>query len=179
MPTAMSPDHSATSSFSLTVVHLGKSTNLDFLASATLADLQRTITEQYSIDAMQQKLIYKGKRLDGMSSLSLSSLLPPGAKMLLLGMDNRAAAEAQEAIELRQKKSLAFALHKSHPAPRVRNTSQPTTNAAKDQYRFHQIVPFGKEIPHHEKRLAMLERLANDEAIRDVMLKREFAVGIL
>lgn len=177
----MSPEQSTSNSFSLTVVHLGKSTILDFPTSATLSDLQETIATEYSIDPAQQKLIHKGKRLESTTSIPLNSLLPTGAKVLLLGMDSQTAALNQAAIEQRVKKHEAFARHKSHPPQRVRNTSTPTSSEAqaKENYRFHQIVPFGREIPHYEKRLAMLERLANDEAIRDVMVKREFAVAIL
>ncbi|BGP15922.1 hypothetical protein JCM10213_003648 [Rhodosporidiobolus nylandii] len=108
-------------------------------------------------------------------------------KALLVGTKRSAMEEVQAAEELRQKKHAAFLFHQSHPSSRPSSSSRAgihtlsSSGGADDpeRYRFYDLQPFPPTVPQFEKRKAMLERLSNDAAVKDVMRRHKFAVGVL
>ncbi|GAA5970855.1 hypothetical protein JCM11641_004482 [Rhodosporidiobolus odoratus] len=125
-----------------------------------------------------------------MVAAALSNETTPGRplKALLVGT-KRSELEALKAAEdLRRKKHSAFLFHQSHPPSRPASSSRagvhtlsPAAGGEDDleRYRFYNLEPFPATVPQLEKRKAMLERLAADPAVKDVMRRHRFAVGAL
>lgn len=59
----------------------------------------------------------------------------------------------------------------------VRSTGPPSTTADA-KYRFHRIEPL-QHLPDPSSALSLLTRLSNDPAIRNIMQKHQFSVGVL
>jgi hypothetical protein len=104
-------------------------------------------------------------------------------KALLVGTKQTSFDSLQAAETLREKKHQAFLHHQSRPPPppsRVGGVH--TIGGGEDdpeRYRFYDLQPFPESVPQLEKRKAMLSRLAEDKAVRDVMRRHKLAVGVL
>ncbi|GAA5875552.1 hypothetical protein JCM8547_007580 [Rhodosporidiobolus lusitaniae] len=107
-------------------------------------------------------------------------------KALLVGT-KRTSLEALQATDaLREKKHAAFLHHQSRSSLSRPSSSRAGVHtfdsageADPDRYRFYHLEPFPETVPMLEKRKAMLDRLASDPAVKDVMKKHKFAVGVL
>lgn len=53
------------------------------------------------------------------------------------------------------------------------------TSLERSTFKFRRVMPFGRDVAHYDERVKMLNRLASDPAVRHVMVKRKYTVGIL
>ncbi|BGP39787.1 hypothetical protein JCM10450v2_003758 [Rhodotorula kratochvilovae] len=186
----------------LAVTHGGRTVPVSLAASSSLAHLSAHLAAAFNLAPASLKLLLKGKKLpldpaDPSAQQRLGSVLAalldpavvaaassPSAplKALLVGTPAQ-ALDALHAVEaLRARKHAAFAHHEAHRAPRARAAgvhSLAEGGNDGERYRFHALEPFPERVPQFEKRQAMLRRLAEDPAVRDVMKRHEFAVGML
>lgn len=148
---------------------------------ATVAHLQTALERAYRVPARSQKLLLpKGKKLDTTRDESLlvdqlqTGDLTSSAKMtklLLIGQTKDTLCVLEHEQSQRQAKHSAYQHYERHKPQPVRNTTSSAELLEKEQYRFQVIRPFERDVPQWDKRNAMLERLANDEAVRAIMVK--------
>ncbi|GJN89127.1 hypothetical protein Rhopal_002101-T1 [Rhodotorula paludigena] len=121
--------------------------------------------------------------------VAASSTTPKPIKALVVGTKRSAYDSLQAAERLRERKHAAFVHHQAHAAharpsssARAGVHSFATLAGGEDdpeRYRFYELEPFPQSVPQFERRKAMLQRLAQDPAVRDVMRRHKFAVGVL
>lgn len=166
----------------LTISHAGRSIDLSVPSSTPASELQSLLQNHFSVSPSVQKLLTKGRRLDLTTNPTtpLSILLGPSPshKLLLIGAPSQALASLEADQALREAKHRAFEHHASRPQYKVARTGVAGVDE-REQYRFHELRPFPEEVPSYEKRVRMLERLASDPAVRDVMVRHKFVVGVL
>lgn len=179
------------------VTHAGRTVDLSLSPSSSLASLADTLSNEFDLSPSSLKLLFKGKKLaiDGGEADSLQEVLErtfgptlvaesrtKPIKALLVGT-KRSEIEAMEAQDaLRRKKHDAFLFHQQHQArPSSRSGVHSLSDSSSDpaHFRFHHLEPFPKSVPFFDRRKAMLERLAEDPAVKDVMRRHKFAVGVL
>jgi hypothetical protein len=75
----------------------------------------------------------------------------------------------------RERKHAAFQHYERHKPRPVANTSATSEELLdRERYRFHVVRPFERDVvPEWDKRDAMLRRLADDQAVRAVMVKHK------
>ena len=165
---------SASTDVHLTIMHGGSREDLVFSADSTLMDLSSKIETAFSVPTARQKLIVP--RLGLLKppfkdpSMPLQSLV--GRSITLLGSTEAVVSSMQEA------ESLAVARYTSRAVAAVRRPTSATTRAKPDQYTFATIRPM-QWLPHPERSLRLLERLANDPGIRYTMRIHKFSVALL
>ncbi len=169
----------------LTVSHSGQTSDLTFPPSTPLSRIQSALATAFHVSPPAQKLLTKGKKLDTSNpDISLSTLLGSSSassashKVLLIGPASAALAALQAEEKLRGRKHAAFAHHAQGPKYKVRSTGVHGVDEAAN-YKFHEVVPFPPEVPSLEARRKMLDRLASDPAVKDVMKRHKYAVGRL
>lgn len=173
-------------SIELLVSHSGRSVHLTFPPDATVGTVQAKLEQEFLVPKSAQKLLTKGRKLDTTTSdARLSTALGPSSsssasshKLLLVGPRSDALAQLKADEDLRQRKHAAYEHHSSKPKYKVASTGVHGADE-NSNYIFHQIVPFAKDVPSYDARLKMFNRLANDEAIKAVMIKHKYAVGVL
>ena len=147
-----------------------------FPSTAPLAELQSAIASHFSVAPAFQKLLSKGARITLPERTPLAAL--PATKLLLVGPSTATLdAQAREQDERRRKHD-AWEYHQSKGQAKVRFTKAGGIDGT-EQYRFQALKPFPPEVPQLEARKKMLERLSEDLAVREVMIKHEFVVGTL
>ena len=105
-------------------------------------------------------------------------------KALLVGTPSSTLDTLHATEDLRARKHAAFVHHAqraslARPTPSSRIRTLTDSTSAASRFTFHALEPFPSSVPEFARRRAMLERLAADPAVRDVMLRHEFAVGEL
>lgn len=174
---SMASTSSSTLDLPITATH-GGSTQPIPASVDTIAALLQTLYDLFSVPPATQKIIHRGKQLQLLPpSTPISSVLPPGAKLMLIGAKEVELQSSQRAAEERQKKKAAFDYHKKNPGPKPRNTR--VGGVEDGEYGFERVVPFPPEVPSEDARKKMLDRLLNDEAIKDIMKRHQFSVGTL
>ncbi|GAA5908194.1 hypothetical protein JCM8208_000339 [Rhodotorula glutinis] len=105
-------------------------------------------------------------------------------KALVVGTPSSTLDSLHATADLRARKHAAFLHHASRaslarptPSSRIRTLTDSESSASR--FTFGALEPFPPSVPSHARRVALLERLAADPAVRDVMLRHEFSVGIL
>ncbi|KAK4699078.1 DNA-dependent metalloprotease WSS1, partial [Phenoliferia sp. Uapishka_3] len=168
----------STSTLPLTVsVTYNRTTEtFSFPPSAPLSSLHLALSAHFSVPLSFQKLLSKGSRITLPETALVSAL--PATKLLLIGPQSTIVdAQAREEDE-RRRKHEAFEYHRSKGQAKVRSTKLGGLDKD-DQYRFGELRPFPESVPQLERRTKMLERLSEDPAVREVMVKHKMAVGIL
>lgn len=181
----------------LSVTHAGRTVELSLPPSSSVASLADTLSDEFDLSPSSIKLLVKGKKLAvgegeagtleevlertfGATAVADSRTKP--VKALLVGT-RRSELEAMEAQDaLRRKKHEAFLFHQQHQArPSSRSGVHSLSDSSNDpaQFRFHHLEPFPKSVPFFDRRKTMLERLAEDPAVMDVMRRHKFVVGVL
>lgn len=124
-----------------------------------------------------QKLLYKGKKGDQEGCRTLSSLgFKNGFKVQMLST-SKGELNALEKVESeQQRKERILRERAAKPQYKVRSTASASSSTL--SYRFHSITPLSY-LPDPPSAKTVLERLANDAAIQDVMQKHKFSVGHL
>ncbi|GAA6051325.1 hypothetical protein JCM3770_004484 [Rhodotorula araucariae] len=186
----------------LAVTHGGRTIPVSLPATSPLAHLSADLASAFALAPASLKLLVKGKKLDldpsdpasSQQALgsALAALLGPAAtgsrplKALLVGTPARALDVLHAEEDLRARKHAAFAHHQAHSAAAsarvgVHSFAHGGGDGGDDagRYRFHALEPFPERVPQFDKRQAMLKRLADDPAVRDVMRRHKFAVGVL
>ncbi|GAA6007915.1 hypothetical protein JCM10207_004922 [Rhodosporidiobolus poonsookiae] len=203
--TADPPEHTLT----LSITHAGRTLDLVLPLSSPLGSLSESLSTHYNLSPASLKLLVKGKKLtldpppnqpeqtveaalrDVAGEAAVAAASGEGGarkpiKALLVGT-KRSELEALHAAEaLRAKKHAAFLFHQAHPAARLSSSSRAGVHTLSGdgsddpaRYRFYELQPFPASVPQLDKRKAMLERLAADPAVLDVMRRHKFAVGVL
>ncbi|GAA6023126.1 hypothetical protein JCM11491_000081 [Sporobolomyces phaffii] len=184
------------STIHLHVTHAGRPISLALDRLTPVAQLVATLEQEFSVLASTAKLLTKGKKLDLTPSANatlesvLEAALPTLAttssakplKLLLIGPKSGSLDALKEVEHLREKKKQAFEHHQA-----ISRFAQPTSSARIHtiggddvaNYTFHELEPFPQAVPIFDKRKAMLERLASDPAVVDVMRRHKFVVGVL
>ncbi|GAA5956249.1 hypothetical protein JCM21900_006584 [Sporobolomyces salmonicolor] len=186
-------------SLHLAIFHSGRTLDVSFPPSTPLAQLLATVQSSFDVSRSTAKLLLKGKKLpldddarslgDILSGLGVKLAEATEAKplkILLVGPQTIDLQAFKDTEALREKKHAAFLHHQAHAAASRPSSSSRTgihtldsSSDDPDRFRFYELEPFPKSVPQWEKRRAMLERLASDKAVRDVMKRHQFAVGVL
>ncbi|KAL1997402.1 hypothetical protein VTN49DRAFT_842 [Thermomyces lanuginosus] len=171
---------------SLTIHHRGTSHTILVDRAATPTDLAIAVAEQLHIPPENQKYLISPK--PGMlkppfsSTDQLTSLLPAeGAKtkITLLGTSTQEIDALNESINAQKARQAARAAAWSSPAPTTsRRKAGGVATLSSVSYGFDRILPL-QGLPHPERSLAFLERLANDPGVKFAMQKHRFRVGLL
>lgn len=175
----------------LSLTHAGQNLDLKPLADSPARELAVTIAAAFHLAPTSVKLVVKGKKVNlGEATTETVAELIPAASVggsTVKGLVVGTKAEALDALkaeeDLRRRKHDAFVHHQQHAASaRPARRGIHTFGGGGDDpanYRFHRLEPFPKTVPHYERRMAMLQRLEEDLAVRDVMKRHKFAVGVL
>ena len=162
----------------LSASHSGRTEGFSLpYSSATVEHLQTRLRELFDVDPLAQKILLpKGRKLplDSPTTTLLHPLLPSPSpsstvKLLLIGPASASLSALLSAQSDRAAKHSAFVHHATHRHAPVRNTTSAAENAERERWRFREIRPFPPSVPCEEKRKAMLMRLSEDRAVRDVM----------
>ncbi|BGP24363.1 WLM domain containing protein [Rhodotorula toruloides] len=180
----------------LSVSHAGRTVDLPLDPTSSLAALANTLSNEFDLSPTSLKLLVKGRKLspadDVVSDLeevfkrtfgpfSVAQDRTRPLKALLVGT-KRSDLEAMQAEDaLRRKKHNAFLFHQQHPARPSSRGVHSLSDSSNDPatFRFHHLEPFPTSVPFFDRRKAMLERLTEDPAVKDVMRRHRFAVGVL
>jgi len=169
----------------LLIAHSGQTVPFAFPPSTSMSSIQSAITTQFRVPPSAQKLLIKGRKLDlSNPDIPLATLLGPASssttphKVLLIGPASDALASFQADEALRQRKHDAFEHHAHAPKYKVKRTGVHGVDESAN-YKFHEVVPFPESVPSFEARRKMLDRLAADEAVKDVMKTHKYVVGRL
>ncbi|GAA6027469.1 hypothetical protein JCM8097_007878 [Rhodosporidiobolus ruineniae] len=186
-----------TPSLALQLTHAGRTLDLALPPSSPLADLVQAVSDHFDLSPASIKLVVKGKKVALtpaeralqealVEAVGAAAVAKQPLKALVVGT-KRSELEALEADKaLREKKHAAFLHHQAHASSSSRPSrsgihtlSSSSSEDDPERYRFYDLQPFPPSVPQYQKRLAMLKRLAEDPAVKDVMRKHKFAVGVL
>ncbi|KAI0730631.1 WLM-domain-containing protein [Earliella scabrosa] len=161
----------------ITINYRGTAHPLSVLPDATLTYLQARLEELTSVPPENQKLLFKGKKSVSGDATVTQAGFKDGMKVQLIGptADELGGLKATESEHQRKERILQ---ERAQRGPvKVRSTG-PSTPSADSQYTFHRIEPL-PHLPNPSSARDLLTKLANDPAIRHVMRKHQFAVGVL
>ncbi|KAK4056799.1 hypothetical protein OIO90_002048 [Microbotryomycetes sp. JL221] len=189
----------------LNVSHGGRTERVGVSTLTSVDELSTTLTRLFQVDRHHQKLLLpKGVKFDlqqgdervidvlktsleskraTTSSLSSSKAMPAQVKVMLIGPTMSSLDKLETVERGRDQKRQAFEFHQRHkslatitPSNRIRTIGDEDDV---DKYKFHEIKPFGQDVECFQQRQAMLDRLVKDEAVRHVMQRHKFVVGVL
>ncbi|EMD39332.1 hypothetical protein CERSUDRAFT_46810 [Gelatoporia subvermispora B] len=162
----------------VTVSHRGTTHKLSLLPADTLAVLYARLEELTGVPPPLQKLLYKGKKpnVDPEGSLEAAGL-KHGTKAQMLGTRPDELQDLQKVESEHQRRERILRERAARGPVKVRSTARPGSDPSA-QYRFHRIEPLA-HLPAPEPARALLQRLADDPAIRAVMRAHKLAVGLL
>ncbi|TBU34162.1 WLM-domain-containing protein [Dichomitus squalens] len=167
---------SKTPSIHLTFTHRGATHPLSLLPESTLAYLQERLEELTSVPQENQKLLYKGKKTLGPDATISDAGLKDGMKVQLIGPTAEELGGLKAAESEHQRKERILRERAQRAPVKVRSTAP--SSSTDSQYTFHRIEPL-PHLPNPESARNLLTKLANDPAIRHVMRKHQFSVGVL
>ncbi|KAH9893440.1 WLM-domain-containing protein [Cubamyces lactineus] len=170
-------DASSNGNITISVSHRGIIHPLSLLPDSTLAYLQARLEELTSVPPSNQKLLYKGKKVVAEDVSIAEAGLKDGTKVQLIGptAEELGGLKATESEHQRKERVLQ---ERAQRAPvKVRSTGR-ASPSSDSQYTFHKIEPL-PHLPNPAAARDLLTRLANDPAIRHVMRKHQFAIGLL
>ncbi|KAJ2850319.1 hypothetical protein IWW36_002005 [Coemansia brasiliensis] len=140
----------------------------------TVEQLQAHIEQLYSIPTSNQKLLHKGQMLCARSSL-VSAMVPSNSKVLLIGTPEVELTKFQEQMARRQQGQINNAKYRASAANLYR-TYEPLGTS--DEYGFGSFETL--QIPHRRNEaLEMLQKLARDQGVKEIMKKHKYKVGVL
>ncbi|THG94545.1 hypothetical protein EW026_g6948 [Hermanssonia centrifuga] len=165
------------SAIELNVSHRGTTYPLSLLPDSTFDALQARLEELTSVPPSNQKLLYKGKKPIFGDETIIDAGFKSGMKVQMLGSTAEEIGELRNVEDEHQRKERILRERAQKPQTKLRNTSSPS-KPSDLRYRFHSIEPL-LHLPNPPAATALLNRLANDPAIRHVMQKHEFVVAVL
>ena len=180
----------------LVVSYKGATYNLSLDPTSTLAAFATQLHDTTGVPASHQKLVYKGKRPSAPPETTLQDAgIRSGVKIMLIGPSSEELAKLQSAeTEVHRREAILAQRAASGPSKvrvcsecpcnistdhlhsQIRSTGKPSSST--EQFRFHKIVPL-PHLPNPAEATKILTKIANDPAIRHVMIKHEFVVGTL
>ncbi|GAA5956402.1 hypothetical protein JCM8115_001709 [Rhodotorula mucilaginosa] len=175
----------------LSLAHAGQTLDFSPLTASPAREVAIDIATAFHLAPTSVKLIIRGKKINlGEASVETVGEMIPGPgdtsviKALVVGTKAQALDALKAEEDLRNKKHAAYLHHQQYaaaarPTRRGIHTFGGGGTADPADYRFHHLEPFPKTVPFYERRQAMLQRLAEDLAVRDVMKRHKFAVGVL
>ncbi|KAJ2237997.1 hypothetical protein IWW45_000472 [Coemansia sp. RSA 485] len=158
-----------------------KKTVREFNASenTTLGELREQIAQVFGVEPSNQRLILKGKTLSDSDNELVTTTIPSGSQLLLIGTPTAQIAQFQHK-ELQHKES-----EKNYQRYRATSADVQTTRARigslddkETKYTFHSFETL-PNLPNREQAMDILKRLEKDEGVRQIMQKREYSVGVL
>ncbi|KAI8996613.1 WLM-domain-containing protein [Trametes punicea] len=162
---------------SITVSHRGITHPFSLLPDTTVAYLQARLEELTSVPSSNQKLLYKGKKSVSEDATILDAGLKDGTKVQLIGPTAEELG-GLKAVESEHQRKERILRERAQRAPvKVRSTGR-ASPSSDSRYTFHRIEPL-PHLPNPESARDLLTCLANDPAIRHVMGKHQFSVGVL
>ncbi|OCH85878.1 WLM-domain-containing protein [Obba rivulosa] len=162
----------------LNVSHRGATYKLSLLPTDTLALLYARLEELTGVPPPLQKLLYKGKKLNTTPDDTLEQAgLRHGTKLQMLGTRPDELQGLQKTETEHQRRERILRERAARGPVKVRSTARsgPDPDA---QFRFHRIEPLA-HLPVPESARTLLQRLADDPAVRAVMRAHKLAVGLL
>ncbi|KAG8950040.1 hypothetical protein FRC04_008120 [Tulasnella sp. 424] len=160
----------------LTVAYKGTNHNVSLNPQATLADFQDILGEITNVPPSLQKLLYRGKKTFSGEADSVTVTdagLKSGVKVTLMGSTNDELSSMRDAEKETRRRDEIMRQRQAAGPSKVYSTSR-----AETKFKFHRIEPL-PHLPKPEAARAVLEKLAADPAIKHVMTKHEFQVGVL
>jgi len=149
----------------LQVSFRGQTIPITLPAESNLLALRQALEESTSIPPSHQKLLSKGKQLQGDMPISTLS----GSKLMLLGTAPTTITEINShKPTIRTRSPYAIKLPSSKPA-----SSTPDST-----YTFHRLVPL-PHLPNAHLARDLLDRLVHDRGIIAIMKKYKWSVGAL
>lgn len=172
----------------LSLAHAGQTLDFSPLTASPARELAVAVATAFHLAPTSVKVIIRGKKVNlGDASVETVGEVVPWRgdtiKALVVGTKAEALDALKAEEDLLSKKHAAYLHHQKHAAAARPARSGIHTlgsgGGGTADYRFHYLEPFSKTVPFYERRLAMLQRLAEDLAVRDVMKRHKFAVGVL
>ncbi|ODQ50633.1 WLM-domain-containing protein, partial [Saitoella complicata NRRL Y-17804] len=150
-----------------TISHRSTPYTLSLPSTATLSDLKSALASLTSIPPQNQKLLYKPPHLANDSDLA--AMLLDRGKIMMIGTPASTVAAVQSPP--------------TRPRPRtqkaaVRPLRQAPPTQADIQYTFRTLQPL-PYLPNSTHAHSILSKLASDPAVRAIMLRHKFSVGVL
>ncbi|KAH8091744.1 WLM domain-containing protein [Cristinia sonorae] len=170
---------SSSSHITITVTHRGLSHSLAVDPTSLLTDLQQHIEDLTNVPISHQKLLYKGKKTSrhDETQVTLEDFgLKDGVKVMLVGGTKEEVGEMQREEDEAKRKERIDRERRGKPQAKLRSTGPSSSSSS--QYKFHAIRPH-PQLPSSPAALGVLNRLADDPAIRHVMQVHKFIVGVL
>ncbi|KAJ2915944.1 hypothetical protein MD484_g4489, partial [Candolleomyces efflorescens] len=178
---------SSSKSLNFSVSHRGTTHRLSLPSDTPLSSLEEQLQELTGVPPHLQKLIFKGKKANHEEDAAISDLgIKDGAKIQMLGTTTQ-ELEGMKTVENEQQRRERIMRDRAmKPQYKARSTGPSTgivstlstPSSSSSPYKFQEIVPL-PHLPNPEMAKATLERLAADPAIRHVMQKHQFSVGVL
>ncbi|KAI5829098.1 WLM-domain-containing protein [Schizophyllum commune Tattone D] len=161
----------------LHISHRGTTHTLNLPSSTTWLELQTELEALTSVPPSNQKLLGKGLKKGVAPDILLADAgLKGGAKLQMLGSTAEELGGMHAVEDEKARRERIMRERELKRPVSVRNTT--TASASTLSYRFHQIAPL-PPLPRPDTARALLQRLADDPAIRHVMQRHHFAVGLL
>ncbi|KAL4247877.1 hypothetical protein ABKN59_007486 [Abortiporus biennis] len=161
-----------------TITHRGVTYPFSLLPDTTLAILHAQLEELTSVPMPNQKLLYKGKKPSINQDDTLTAAgFKSGLKVQMLGSTAEELGQMKSVEDEKKRVDKILADRAMKPQTKLRSTG-PSPRAPDPQFKFHKIEPL-LHLPNPSEARSVLTRLANDPAIRHVMQKHRFAVGLL
>ncbi|KAH0836793.1 hypothetical protein J3R83DRAFT_8545 [Lanmaoa asiatica] len=162
---------------SLSINFRGTSHKVSLPPDVPLTRLEAQLEELTSVPPSLQKLLFRGKKVQHADDLTLAQIgLRDGLKVQLLGSTAQEINSLNVTEAEHQRKERILRERALKPQAKVRSTGSSTV--ASTTYVFHKIEPLG-HLPKPETALERLLKLSNDPAIRHIMQKHKFSVGVL
>ncbi|KAF6761814.1 WLM domain-containing protein [Ephemerocybe angulata] len=178
--------NSSDSVLSFSVAFRGTTHRLALLSSTPLSELEAQLQELTGVPPGLQKLIFKGKKAQHQGDAPIGEIgIKNNSKIQLLGttaqeLDGLKNVEDEkhrrERIMRERAMKPQYKVQPARSSGRISTLSSPSSSNS--NFKFHSIVPLA-HLPNPEMARATLEKLASDPAIRHVMHKHEFTVGVL
>jgi len=160
-----------------TISHRGTPHHLSLLPETTLSVLQLRLEELTSVPVSNQKLLFKGKKANANDDDTIVQAgFKSGVKVQMLGSTAEELGAMRNVEDEKKSKERIMAERAAKPQAKLRLTG--SAKSSDLQYRFHRIEPL-THLPNPTSAKEVLNRLANDSAIRHVMQKHKFTVGLL
>ncbi|KIO34188.1 hypothetical protein M407DRAFT_64732 [Tulasnella calospora MUT 4182] len=165
----------------LSVAYKGANHTVSLKPETTLAEFQDTLEGLTNVPPSLQKLLYRGKKpvageADAVTVADVG--LKNGLKVTLMGSTNEELSGMRDTERETQRREEIMRRRAAAGPSKVRMLVYSTSRSEDDKYKFYRIEPL-LHLPKPEAARAVLEKLAEDPAIKHVMRKHEFQVGVL
>ncbi|KAF8555673.1 WLM-domain-containing protein [Imleria badia] len=162
---------------SFSVSFRGTTHEVSLAPDAPLIRLEALLEELTSVPPTLQKLLFRGKKVHHGDNLTLAQIgLRDGINVQMLGSTAQEIDSVNVTESDHRRKERILRERALKPQVKVRSTGSSTV--ASTTYVFHKIEPLS-HLPKPETALERLSKLSNDPAIRHIMQKHKFSVGVL